>query len=537
MIPLAPVFFVMMPIVTSIIIYLVKSDRVVWLAFVSQIVSVVLFVLYALGWKDGLSPVIVFGGWDARFAISFRTDRLTLLFVGMSLLMWSVVLLYLFKKHRREHVFLFFILFLQGVFMGLVQTDDLFNMFVFLELTTVLVTILIAYAKSGNAIRAAIYYLLLNTVGAMFFLVGIIILYYVFGTINISMLSGMTGIHKDEALVRLAFVMMVSGISVKAALFPLFFWLPRAHGVARTPISALLSGLVVKGGVYMFIRVGILMFPDLSVSYTGLFFWMGALTGLTGVILAIVQKRFKLILAYHTVSQVGIIMMGLSQTSGLSFEGGLLHVLNHGLFKGLLFLTAGVIIHAYKTNDVYAIKGVMKTMPLAGTALLVGILSITGAPFFNGYVSKALIATGLGDDTMRTVAYTLINISTVTSFVKVGKMLIGPKVEAVARPDASEIASMMVLVAGCLALGLFHVPLGQMILGKDLSYVKLFNMGKWLDYAIYVVIGTLLYQFVVRRDPKPLKGLRELSVGFEDANTLFLVYLAAMSAFVVLAFV
>ena len=530
---LIPVFLVMVPIITSIMIYLVKSEKIVWLTFVSQALSIALFILYVIGWNEGVSPVVVFGGWDARFAISFRVDRITLLFAGLSLFMWSVVLVYLFRKHRKEHTFIFFFMFLQGVFLGLIQTDDLFNMFVFLELTTVLVTILIAYQKSGNAIRAAIYYLLVNTVGAMFLLVGIILLYYVFGTINISMLSGMTASLQDRTVVRLAYVMMLSGISVKAALFPLFFWLPRAHGVARTPISALLSGLIVKGGVYMFVRVILMMFPGLSGAFGDVFFWIGAVTGLSGVMFAVVQKEFKQILAYHTVSQIGIIMMGLSAATGLSFSGGLLHVVNHGLFKGLLFLSAGVIIHAYNTKNVYEIKGVMKTMPLAGIALLVGILSITGAPFFNGYVSKGLIKTGFSGDLAKSFVFTLINVGTVTSFVKVTRILFGPAVELKRKPDLGESVAMMTLAAGCLVLGVFHGPLASPVLGADVSYVKLFDVSKWLDYALYIVGGILFYVTVIRRDPKPLKGLRNMAVSFEDANTFFLAYLSVMTAIAV----
>jgi len=215
--------------------------------------------------------------------------------------------------------------------MGLLQTNDLFNLFVFLELTTVLVTILIAYKKSGPSFRAAIYYLLINTLGAMFFLIGVIFLYYAYGTINIQIILANIAEHSDTNVVKLAFVFMVGGISVKAALFPVFTWLPRAHGVAQSTISALLSGLIVKAALYIFIRINNQMFLLANYQMFEVFFWIGAVTALVGVTFALSQKDLKQILAYHTISQVGIMMMGLSSIFSMSQLGGLLHIVNHAL--------------------------------------------------------------------------------------------------------------------------------------------------------------------------------------------------------------
>jgi multicomponent Na+:H+ antiporter subunit D len=174
---------------------------------------------------------------------------------------------------------------------------------------------------------------------------------------------------------------MISGISVKSALFPLFTWLPKAHGVAYTSLSALLSGLLVKGGLYLFIRVHVYMFGYDTYNMTEVFFYIGALTALVGVVLALVQKDLKQILAHHTISQIGLMMMGLSYGYGLSFTGGLMHIINHALFKSLLFLCAGLIIYEYKTKKIYAIRGVFRSMPLTSIFLIIGMLSISGAPF------------------------------------------------------------------------------------------------------------------------------------------------------------
>ena len=422
-----PILLMFIPIFAAVLLYLFKHEKFSNIVFVAQISNIILFILYVIYLRDGGQNLLILGGNEAQIRISFYNDSLSLTFLGLSILMWFVILLYTFNVNRKENKFLFFLMFLQGVFLGLLQTNDLFNMFVFLELITVLVTILIAYKKTGASYRAGIYYLLLNTVGALMFLIGIILVYYAYGTINIQLIQSFMATHSDTMTIQLAYVFMVAGMSVKAALFPVFTWLPKAHGVAQSTISALLSGLVVKGALYMFIRVHNEMFLPANYDTNALFFWIGAITALIGVMFALSQKDLKQILAYHTISQVGIMMMGISAISGLSYFGGFLHIFNHAFFKSLLFLGAGVVINAYQTKKVYEIKGVFKTMPWTAILLIIGMLSISGAPLLNGFVSKSLVKYDFKYDTVKMVIFTLINIGTITSFIKFSTILFGPK--------------------------------------------------------------------------------------------------------------
>ena len=528
----SPILFVFIPIITAIIIYLFKNPKVSMIMFVSQVAMIVLFVFYVIHLRDNPNDaLLVFGGWDPRFAITFYVDQLTLIFVGLSLFMWLVVLLYTYKSNKKETKFLFFLMFLEGVFMGLLQTNDLFNLFVFLELTTVLVTILIAYKKSGPSFRAAIYYLLINTLGAMFFLIGVIFLYYAYGTINIQIILANIAEHSDTNVVKLAFVFMVGGISVKAALFPVFTWLPRAHGVAQSTISALLSGLIVKAALYIFIRINNQMFLLANYQMFEVFFWIGAVTALVGVTFALSQKDLKQILAYHTISQVGIMMMGLSSIFSMSQLGGLLHIVNHALFKSLLFLGAGVVIKTYHSKKVYEIRGVFKSMPWTSLLLIVGMLSISGAPLFNGYVSKSLVKYHDFDhNTLKMFVFSLINVGTVTSFIKFSQILFGPKVELDKERNITQHLSMTLIALSCLLIGLFYLPLGRAI-GLDLSYVVLWDITKFLDYFMYVVLGLIFYKFVIAKDFWVNRKLREVSITFENANYLFIIYLLVLSFF------
>ena len=522
-----PVLFVMIPVMMAIFLYLFHFRLIRYLLFLAQGLLITLFVYYVISLNGTTSPLVVFGGWNELFAISFYNDSLSLIFVGLTLFMWTIILSYTFKKHKNDHVFLFFLIFLEGIFLGLIQTNDLFNLFVFLELTTVIVTILIAYNKSGTSFKAAIYYLLLNTVGAMFFLLGIIMIYYVYGTINIQYLIEHVHRHSSENLIKMAYVFMLSGISIKAAFFPLFTWLPRAHGVAQTAVSALLSGLIVKGALYMFIRIHGYMFGSALYPTQELFFYIGVITGIIGVMFALVQKDLKQILAYHTVSQIGIMMMGLSSMADLSFMGGLMHVLNHALFKSLLFLGAGQVIYVYKTKKVYDIEGVLKTIPLTGIVLIVGMLSITGAPLFNGYVSKSLIKYDFKYDTLKMILFTIINIGTVTSFIKFSRILFGPRQKTlIKKPDVLANVSMVILALACLGLGILYQPFLELIWQNDANYVKLFDLRSWLDYILYLGLGYLLYRYIIKKDSKPLKSIRNFQLSFEDANYMLILYIS-----------
>jgi multicomponent Na+:H+ antiporter subunit D len=522
-----PLLFVIIPVIASLVIYLFKYRMISRLVFVFQFLMIAMFIylLYEGAFEKPIS--LVFGGWSPVFAISFYLDQTSLIFVGLTLFMWLVILLFTFKKHRDDHMYLFFLMFLQGIFLGLLQTNDLFNFFVFLELITVIVTILISYNKNGSSYRAGIYYLLINTLGAMFFLIGTIILYYVYGTINIQYIASQISEFSNSNIVKLAYVMMLSGISIKAALVPLYSWLPRAHSVAQTSISALLSGLIVKLSLYGFIRIHHDMFSQASYDTSSFFFYIGAVTGLVGVVLALIQKDLKQILAYHTVSQIGLMMMGLSSLNDVSFSGGFLHIINHAFFKSLLFLAAGQVIYKYKTKKVYEIQGVFKTMPFTAVLLIVGMLSISGMPFFSGYVSKSLIKYAFKENVLHMTLFNLINLGTVTSFLKFSRILFGKKIDSKELvKDKKRYISMSLLAISSVIVGILYLPLIINLFGFEAYYINLFDFSSWLNYLLYIFIGFLFYRYVIRKDFKFLQAIRNFSMSFEDANYALILYIS-----------
>ncbi len=532
-----PIILIFLPVITSLFIYLFKWRHMHIAALLVQLAMIFLAVLYFLHYQGNFAAThIILGGWeDARIGISLANDGISMAFIFLTLVIWLAVLLYLFRPGKTEHTFLFFLMFLQGVFFGLLQSNDLFNLFVFFELTTIIVTILIAYKKTGESFRAAVYYLLLNTSGVLLFLIAIVMLYNLYGTINIRVLNEIIDTHAETTILRFAYVLMMTGISVKAALFPVFTWLPKAHGVAQSAISALLSGLIVKGGIYLFFRMNFL-FEDAKFSYHNIFFVIGLLTALSGIIFAITQKNIKLMLAYSTVSQIGLIMMGLSSPEVTTFYGGILHTFNHAIFKALLFLGAGLIISVYRTKKIDEIKGVFRTMPIISITMIIGMLAITGMPFLSGYVSKSVIKYGYQDNLIQTLAFYFVNIGTTTLFIKMSVMFFGPKMLSYPMKHFQQNTTLIFLALGCFVFGNFYVEIMDGFFAVDFSDVSRISVRGVIDYLITVVGGLSIYFLVLKDDRLVVKKIREFKISFETANVLFIAYLTVLTtAFVLLA--
>jgi len=528
-----PVYLIMVPILAAIIIYLFKPAKMKYVGFAGQLIITILAILYYNHFSgDFEATTFVFGGWNERIGISLSNDPISMSFIFLTLFTWWMIMIYLFEKGKMNHTFIFFFLFLEGVFFGLLQTNDLFNMFVFLELTTLLVTVLIAFKKAGDSFRAALYYILLNTAGVLVFLIGVILIYNVFGTININVITELMPLYSDEIIIKFAYVLMMSAIAVKSALFPVFTWLPKAHGVAQSAISALLSGLIVKGGLYLFIRINE-MYSGANYNHETFFFAVGALTAIVGVMFALSQKDMKQVLAYHTISQIGIMMMGLSSSESQVFYGGLLHIFNHALFKSLLFLGAGIIIKVYRTKKLTEIRGVMRTMPWVSVFMIIGMLSITGAPLFNGFISKSIIKYGIQDSGIKYWILFFVNVGTATSFIKMSQIFFGPKSLSYPMSKNTQNFALMAFGFMCVLLGNLYIPINQGFFGIDLSYIHIFEFAKFFDYFLTLSLGFIFYKFVISKDYRPVPDIRNFKMSFETANILFLGLLVAMSVYFV----
>lgn len=278
---------------------------------------------------------------------------------------------------------------------GLILATDLFNVYIFLEVAAVASYALVAFGLGRDELEAAFKYLMLSVVASAFLVAGIAVIFGLTGQLDFAAVAaGLKELNAGPVLgIVTAFFLL--GFGLKAALVPFHAWLPDAHPSAPAPISAVLSGLLIKvSGVYAMTRIFLNVFgltPALSAILLGL----GAVSIVAAAFLALGQKDMKRMLAYSSISQVGYVVLGIGIGTPLGIAGGLFHLFNHALAKGLLFLTSGSVQQATGTRDMDEMGGLAKRMPVTALTNLIGALSIAGVPPLNGFWSKLIIIMAL----------------------------------------------------------------------------------------------------------------------------------------------
>lgn len=517
-----PIILIFIPIIFSISIYILHNSYGNYLAFLSQVIITVVAIIYYKFLKINDTHIILIGGWDKHAGISLKNDWLSLSFIFLALIIWWVILIYCWDKSGSDSKFIFFLLFLEGLFLGFLQSNDLFNVFIFIEIITIISSILIVYKKDRVSLKSAIYYLLFNSTGMMFFLLGILLLYMITGTLNMDITKEYILLFKDTVVVKAAYIFMVVAVGVKSAFFPVFNWLPKAHGAAPATISALLSGLLVKSGLYIFIRLNDMFSGSILEQF---FFLIGFITALSGTIFALSQKDIKQILAYSTVSQVGIILIGLSQSEGNLFYGGLLHLFNHGFFKSLLFMGAGIIKNEYGTGNIDDIKGAFKRLPYTSIFMIIAILSITGAPFFNGFISKSIIMYSLSP--LEKIVFNIINLGTIIYFIKLSKIFYGD-IKIKNKIYINKNLSLLINSIFCIVLGIFSKTIFSILWDIDIYNAKMFNVEKFLLYFLTIGIGVLVNNKIIDKDYNLMKKIRGINISFQNANIMLIMFISIM---------
>ena len=514
---------VFIPMILAVVIYLLDRR---FINRISLLIQPVLILMTLLLFKEvHMSGEISFvlSGWARGVGIGLRVDQTSIVFMILTTIGMTYSIAYDWVSHRDDHKYLFFLLFMEGAILALFQAADIFTVFILLELVTILAGILITYKKEGISVKAGLYYLLVNSVGMTIYLMGVILIYNSTGVLDMVLLSEILNGSALTAIQYAALGAFITAFAIKSALFPVSSWLPLAHGSAPTQISAFLSGLLVKIGIYGLLRV-MSMFGQ--VTYFNLILVFGIVTSLFGVGMAMLQKDIKLILAYHTISQVGLMVIGLASGTEAGYLGSVLHIVNHFLFKSLLFLGAGAVILIYGTRDIRKIRGLFKTHPLISIGLLIGVFGITGAPLFNGSLSKYLIGQSLYGRYAEYSLY-LINIGTLISFMKFSQILFGDSIHENANAvDAWKCGS----IIGMSLLMLATYPL-ELIYVKNYEAVKFTTeslSGSAIKYFVLSIVAYLIYKKILSPllKKKPELGLSRL--GFQAANAMILVFLTTM---------
>ncbi len=393
------------------------------------------------------------GGWLEPLGIVLYLDALAWTASLMGSLVALCALLFAFGEGGYRSDFYFFFLMLLAGMEGVILTGDLFNMFVFLEILSISSYLLIAYSLRRASLWASLRYLLLSSLGIAFFLFGLFLVYRSAGSFSLRLISaaaagsagaGAAGSAAPAAsagaavralrlaawvpasrTLHLAAAALTVGVGLKAAFVPLHTWLPAAHAAAPHPVSALLSGVMIK---ISFLAVWRILAALGATGIQALFLWLGPLTALLGVLLALAQTDGKRLLAYSSVSQMGLIATAYGAAARLgttALTASLAHILSHSLFKSLLFLSVGAVIHLGGRRDL-GDSSRANPRPWLIAFFAVGALSIVGLPPLNGFVSKTLVGSLFKGAGVLGIAIRLTAVGTAASMIKLSALFRGP---------------------------------------------------------------------------------------------------------------
>jgi len=330
------------------------------------------------------------GGWGAPLGIDLYADGLSLLMlmvtaaVGLGISVYSSS----YFERKASAVFWPLWLFLWAALNALFLSADIFNLYVTLELLGLAAVALVALAGSADALTAAMRYLLVSLLGSLFYLLGVALLYHSFGSVDIATLAQRV---EPSPAVWAAMGLMSAGLLLKTALFPLHFWLPPAHASAPTPVSALLSALVVKASFYILLRLWLDIFPLTDAAVGQLFGLLGAAAVLWGGIQALRQTRLKLLIAYSTVTQLGYMFMAFPLASSIAWKGALYLAVSHALAKAAMFMAAGNILYCCGHDRIVDLDRVAQRLPLTLTAFSLAGISSMGLPPSGGFIGKWML--------------------------------------------------------------------------------------------------------------------------------------------------
>ncbi len=372
------------------------------------------------------------GGWPPPLGIEYRVSTVNAYLLALVTVMALVVLSFDSRggpprvpEPRRHLYYAVFLLCIAGL-LGIAITGDAFNTFVFLEISSLSSYILVSLGGHRRALMSAFYYLVMGTIGGVFFMLGVGLLYQETGTLNLRDIAERLDPALEARGTVLALALLVIGISIKLAVFPLHHWLPNAYSFAPPKVSAFLAATATKVSFYLLamilftvfgapfvfeeLRLHVLLLP---LSILAMFLASGA---------AIFQTDLRRLLAYSSVAQVGYMTLGLSTANVTGLGGGLVHLFNHAVMKGGLFLVVACLLHRVGSVHIDALAGVGRRMPFTAAALVIGGLSLIGVPGTVGFVSKWYLVSGVLERGW-TAAAVLILLSSLLALVYVGRVI------------------------------------------------------------------------------------------------------------------
>ncbi|AQS55453.1 Na+/H+ antiporter subunit D [Novibacillus thermophilus] len=393
------VFPVIVPLLTGILLIFLKErvgvQRVLSAAGLFLSTGIALFLVRQVP-AEGIQTLAA-GNWPAPFGIVFVADMFAVLLILTTHLVGLACLFFSFRgigEGRERHYYYPLFLFLVGGVCGAFLTGDAFNLFVFFEVLLIASYALIALGGTRRQLRESLKYVVVNVVSSTLFLISLGFLYAVTGTLNMADLSVKVADSGQPGVLTALSVLFLVVFAIKAALFPLYFWLPDSYAAPPTPVAALFAGLLTKVGVYAIFRFFTLIFVnDTPFTHTMILIF-AAVTMVIGVIGAVGSENVKHILAYNVISAVGLILTGLGFYNDAGVTGAVLYLVHDMIIKACLFLLGGVIVGIAGTEKLAHMGGLIKKHPQLGWLFFTAAMSLAGIPPLSGFVGKVLLLQG-----------------------------------------------------------------------------------------------------------------------------------------------
>ncbi len=442
----------------------------------------------------------------APFELRFQVDGLSIIIALVGFLLWLTVSIYSITYIKTDLVrYYSLLLIVLGAIQGTVLAKDLISFYVFLEITTLATYLLIIHKRSVDALQAGYKYILMTLTGAFLIFLSMILVYVDTGSYEVIVVTKPGGF--------IAAVLFLLGCFVKAGVVPLHTWLPDAHPAAPSPVSAFLSGMMIKIGAYGIIRF---IFPILNFDLPAINFGeilssliisIAVASMLVGVFLALLQTDVKRLLAYHSISQMGYILLGIGLGTKLGLVGGLYHLVNHAIFKGLLFLCMGAVAYSTGTRKLDNLGGLWKSMPVTTSTCIIAALAISGIPPLNGFASKTVLVEAVANYSLVLKFVMMVTAAlTFASFLKlIGYTFFGEPQKQLATVKEVPLLMqlpMIVLAILCVLLGInaqfvlnrFTVfALAGIVQFRSIIKIEFWTQGTVMDSLFIITLGFVAY--------------------------------------------
>jgi len=466
-----PILQVVLPLLAAPICMFIRHPRVVWMwAFVTAWLCLPMSVGLLLKVLEQGTIVYNLGGWAAPWGIEYRIDILNSFVLIIVSMIGAIVLPFARRSVEREipqkRIYLFYtmlLLCLAGL-LGMTITGDAFNLFVFLEISSLSTYVLISFGKDRRALTAAYRYLIVGTIGATFYIIGVGLLYMATGSLNIADLAVLIPNIGGNRTVQSGMAFLIIGLALKAALFPMHMWLPNAYTYAPSVVSIFLSATATKVAVYAFIRVVFSIFGDVNIleilPVRNMLMVLAIAAMVIGSAAALYQTDVRRLFAYSSIAQIGYIILGISFDSVTGVTAGVVHLFNHALMKGGLFMVLGLLAYQIGSTKIQDIAGLGERMPLTMAALVIGGLGLIGMPLTAGFISKWYLIQAAIDIGLWPIAFIIV-LSSILTVVYVWRIVeviyfhrpVNP-INDIDRAPISMVAPMWILIGATIFFGI-----------------------------------------------------------------------------------